>query len=542
MQGALTGIDYVVLLLYLASTLALGLAIGRRVRSQQDYFLAGRRLPWWAIGMSLVATDIGGTDIIGVGGAAYSYGMAVGNFEWIGCVPAMIVAAFVFVPFFWRTGIYTIPEYLERRYNVSVRSALAACWLAFMACNLGVMLLASAKMMAVLFGWDFSVCIWVTAAFVGVYTVAGGLAAVVYTDAIQCAVMVLGCLLVVMIGLGEVGGWSGLQEKIRAHERQQAVAPAGSTSDESTATSAETAVISSRHVDRLYHTKLILPVDSPTPFPWTGIFFGLALVLSPAYWIGNQAIVQRSLGAKSEYAAKAAYVWGAVLKNTIPFVIAIPGLIAFAKYPNLPDGDQAFPRLVADILPIGCRGVFLAAFLAALMSSVDSYLNAASVIVTSDFYKRFVRPDASDQHLLQVGRWVTVALVLWAIAFAFYLTGRSEGIYTIFQTMMSFFQGPALAILLAGLLWRRATAWAALAGFLVGLSCSISLFTLSQPAVTEALGWQPLFQIEEPFLYFSVWAFLATTITVVAVSLVMRPDPQEKLDYLVFASKRGASK
>ncbi|HID23268.1 MAG TPA: sodium transporter, partial [Planctomycetaceae bacterium] len=110
MQGALTGIDYVVLLLYLASTLALGLAIGRRVRSQQDYFLAGRRLPWWAIGMSLVATDIGGTDIIGVGGAAYSYGMAVGNFEWIGCVPAMIVAAFVFVPFFWRTGIYTIPE------------------------------------------------------------------------------------------------------------------------------------------------------------------------------------------------------------------------------------------------------------------------------------------------------------------------------------------------------------------------------------------------------------------------------------------------
>ncbi|NOX55348.1 MAG: sodium/solute symporter [Planctomycetes bacterium] len=543
MQGALTGIDYTVLLLYLAATLALGLAIGRRVRTQHDYFLAGRRLPWWAIGMSLVATDIGGTDIIGVGGAAYSYGMAVGNFEWIGCVPAMIVAAFVFIPFFWRTGIYTIPEYLERRYNVSVRSALAACWLIFMACNLGVMLLASAKMMAVLFGWDPAVCIWITAAFVGIYTVAGGLAAVVYTDAIQCAVMVLGCLLVVVIGLEDVGGWSGLRGKIHAHEQQQAVATTGAASEEPAESTVAARLADPLHPDRVYHTKLILlPMDSPTPFPWTGIFFGLALVLSPAYWIGNQAIVQRSLGAKSEYAAKAAYVWGAVLKNTIPFIIAIPGLIAFAKYPNLPDGDQAFPRLVADILPIGCRGVFLAAFLAALMSSVDSYLNAASAIVTSDFYKRFVQPDATDQHLLRVGRWVTVALVLWAIAFAFYLTGRSEGIYTIFQTMMSFFQGPALAILLAGLLWRRATGKAALIGFLVGLACSISLFTLSQPAVTEALGWRPLFQIEEPFLYFSVWAFLATALTVAAVSLAMRPDPQAKLDYLVFASQRGASK
>ncbi len=155
MPGKLEGLDFVILLAYLGGTLALGLYLGKGIHTGKDYFLAGRSLPWWVIGMSLVASDIGGTDIIGAGGAAYSYGMAVGNIEWIGCIPAMIIGAFVFIPFFWRTGVYTIPEFMERRYNVGVRSALAVCWLAFMACNLGIMLFASAKMMETLLGIEF---------------------------------------------------------------------------------------------------------------------------------------------------------------------------------------------------------------------------------------------------------------------------------------------------------------------------------------------------------------------------------------------------
>jgi SSS family solute:Na+ symporter len=210
----LTRPDYVVIAIYLLGTIGLGLYIGRRMKTGTDFFLGGRRLPWWAIGMSLVATDIGGTDIIGVGGAAYTHGLAVANFEWIGCVPAMIVASFVFIPFFYRTGVYTVPEFMERRYNAGVRSLLAACWLLFMACNLGIMLLASAKMMSSVFGWNEMACIWVTAGLVGFYTCIGGLAAVVYTDMIQCTVMIAGCFLVLVIGLSEVGGWSGLQDRL----------------------------------------------------------------------------------------------------------------------------------------------------------------------------------------------------------------------------------------------------------------------------------------------------------------------------------------
>lgn len=515
MSTTLTTLDYAVLLAYLAGTIGIGLWIGRRVHTGRDFFLAGRTLPWWAIGFSLVATDIGGTDIIGVGGAAYAHGLAVGNFEWIGCVPAMIVAAFVFIPIFWRAGVYTIPEFLERRFDARLRVALAFCWLAFMACNLGIMLFASAKMMGVLFGWPALVSILVTALLVGVYCTAGGLAAVVYTDVLQCIVMIGGCLLVLALGLVDLGGVSGLVEKVRAIE-------------------------SARGGAALEHTQLILPVDTPSPFPWTGIFFGLGLILGPAYWIGNQAIVQRSLGAKSEFEAKAAYVWGALLKNLIPIVIAVPGLIALAKFPELQSSDEAIPTLVSRLLPGGIRGLFLAAFLAALMSSVDSYLNSAATLVTNDLYKRFLRPGATDEHLLGIGRWMTVALMVWAIAFALYLSRlEGTGIYAIFQTLMAFFQGPALAVLLAGLLWRRATGTGAFTGFLCGVATSVTLFAMNQQPVYTGMGWQPLFKVSEPFLYFSVWAFVVAAVVLVAVSSATRPDPAEKLRGLVFERRKA---
>ncbi|MGE3809210.1 MAG: SLC5 family protein, partial [Gemmataceae bacterium] len=490
MTANLDTLDYFCLAAYLFGILALGVWVGRRIKTGADYFLAGKQLPWWAIGLSLVATDIGGVDIIGVGGAAFSHGLAVANFEWIGCVPAMIVAAFLFIPHFWRTGIYTIPEFLERRFNVQVRSVLALCWLAFMACNLGVMLLASGKLLAVLIHWEQTTCIIVTAVLVGIYTVAGGLAAVVYTDAVQCVVMIAGCLLVVVFGVVDAGGVGPLRDQINAAEqvrRAQADQPAAT--------------------ETLEHTDLVLPVDTPSPFPWPGILFGLAMVLSPAYWIGNPAIVQRAMGARTEFEAKASYVWGALLKNLIPVIIVLPGLIAVARLPGLQDSDLAIPQLVAVLLPAGLRGVFLAAFLAALMSSIDSYLNSAATILSQDLYRRLIHPEVSEQRLLVIGRVTTVALLLWAILFAILLTDVSQGVYAIFQTLMAFFQGPAFAVLLGGLLWRRATGRAAFVALLGGIATTVTLFSLNHPAVHEAFGIEPLFLIAEPYLYFSVWAF-----------------------------------
>ena len=498
------------ILAYLAATVLLGVTIGRRIRTGKDFFLGGRRLPWWAIGMSLVATDIGGKDIIGVGGAAYDYGLAVGNFEWIGCVPAMIVAAFVFIPFFWRTGVYTIPEYMERRFNQGVRTSLAVCWLIFIACSLGVMLFASGKMMSELFGWEITACMLITAVLAGLYTCVGGLAAVVYTDMIQCTIMIGGCFLVLVIGLVELGGIDGMVTKIET--RQQEISRDGDGGE------------------RMERTSLILPVDTGSPFPWTGILFGLTFVLAPAYWMGHQAIVQRSLGAKSEFQAKASYIWASLLKSLIPIVIAVPGLVAFALDPQLVDGDRAVPMLVSSLLPTGLKGLFLAAFLAALMSSVDSYLNSGATILSHDIYRRYIRRAASDEHLLIVGRLTTLVLVVWAAAFGLTVSRmEGTGIYAIFQTLLAFFQGPALALLLTGVFWKRANGTGALAGFLGGVATAILLFALSQESVVTRFSLAPLFQISEPYLYFSVWAFLVSTALIVLVSLLTKPETEEKL-------------
>jgi Na+/proline symporter len=212
--------------------------------------------------------------------------------------------------------------------------------------------------------------------------------------------------------------------------------------------------------------------------------------------------------------------------------------VAFAHFPALADADAAYPTLVAELMPAGMKGLFLAAFLAALMSSVDSYLNSAATILVNDIYRRFIRPAAADTHLLTVGRITTIVLVCWAIAFALYLSRlEGTGIYTIFQTLMAFFQGPALAILLCGLFWRRATGPAALLGFIVGVATAVTLFALSQEPVYSALGWPPLFKIQEPYLYFSVWSFLVAGGLVVAVSVVTPPEPAAKTDGLTL--RRG---
>ncbi|MBX3448761.1 MAG: sodium/solute symporter [Planctomycetaceae bacterium] len=518
-------LDYLVIAIYLVVTIGIGLWVGSYVKSGQDLFLAGRSLPWWAVGVSLVATDIGGTDLIGVGGTAYRWGLAVANFEWIGCIPAMIVAAFVFIPHFWRCGITTIPEFLERRFSLPLRTAVAGCWFVFMACNLGVMLLASAIFLQSLIGVPVIPGILATALFAGAYTYFGGLAAVVYTDVLQGVVMIGGCLLAVAIGLWQVGGIGPLKERVdQQFERQKEARLVAMAADQPEPAVGEDARAAS-------YFSLIVPVDTPSPFPWPAILFGLALVLSPGYWIGNQAIVQRSLGARSEFDAKAAYVCGALLKNIIPIAVAVPGLIAFALYPGLENPDGALPTLISAILPSGLRGLFVAAFLAALMSSVDSYLNSAATIFTNDFYRRFLRPNADERQLLNAGRFVTLTLAIWAIGFALFLTTLDAAIYTIFQTLLSFFQGPAIAVLLLGVLFRRVTADAAFVAFFIGVATSMTLFLLSQNWFATAVGTTPLFRIADPFLYYSVWAFLATGVSCVFLSYFTRTDSPERLRY-----------
>lgn len=494
----LTGIDYFVVIAYLIGMLLLGLYFRKFVHSSTDFFLGGRMLPFWAIGMSIVVSDIGAIDFVGIAGQSYRYGISVGNFDWIGSVPAMLLAAFIFIPCFWKSRIYTIPEYLGRRYNDGVRTIASLTWIVFFAFDLGIIFWASAVLLNTLMGWPIWISIIATAAVVGLYTFCGGLTAVVMTDVVQLIIMFVGGGAVVFLGFFKVGGWSGLVEKISA------MGPA--------------------YQD---HFNLILPVDTKTPFPWTGILFGLTFVMANAYMIGNQAIVQRCFSAKNVWHAKASMIFAAFLKMLIPILVLFPGLIAIVLHPQLEDGDQALPKLISTLLPPGLGGLMFAAFLAGLMSSIDSVLNSTATLWTKDIYEKFIRKGASDKHYLMVGRVATIVLLAIGVITS-PVSDLFPGIYVAVQTFLSFFQGPIFSILLLGIFWRRTTQWGGLAGLVGGMMSSGLMYWFKDS----------LFTIEDPFLYVSWWSFVTGFIITIVISLFTRSHPVSRLYGLVYRLKQ----
>ncbi len=490
----LSGIDYFVVLSYLVGIMFLGIYFKKFVHSSSEFFLAGRTLPFWAIGMSIVVSDIGALDFVGVSGQAYRFGISVGNFDWIGSVPAMLLAALVFVPYFWKAGVYTIPEYLGRRYNDSVRMVAAITWIVFFAFNLGVLFWATAVLLKTLMGWPVWVSIILTAAIVGFYTTSGGLAAVIMTDVVQMIIMFVGGFALVFLGIHHIGGWENLVEKI-----------------------------SSMGPEYKHHFDLIQPVDTSTPFPWTGILFGLTFVMANAYMIGNQTIVQRCLSAKNEWHAKMSMVFGAFFKMFIPFLVLFPGLLAIVMNPGLENGDEAFPMLIRTLLPPGLSGLLFAAFMAGLMSSIDSMLNSTATLWTKDIYQKYIKKDAHDDHYLIVGRVTTVAILIFGVITS-PVSNAFPGIYVAIQTFLSFFQGPVFSILFLGIFWKRTTPWGAFSGLVLGIMVSISLYVFKAQ----------LFTIEDPFLYVSWWSFVAGFIITFVVSLLTKPKSDEELSGLVY--------
>jgi SSS family solute:Na+ symporter len=497
----LHGIDYFVVIAYLIGIMLLGLYFSRFIHSAQDYFLSGRMLPFWAIAMSIVATDIGALDFVGVAGQAHTDGIAVGNFDWLGSVPAMLLAAFVFVPYFWRAGFYTIPEYVGRRYNDYVRATVSLIWIVFYAFDLGVIFWATGLLLEELMGWPVWVSVLATAGIVGVYTISGGLTAVIMTDVVQMIIMFVGGGAVVVMGFWKVGGWSGLSEKISA------MGPAYQ-----------------------HHFELVLSPRENTPFPWTGILFGLTFVMANAYMIGNQAIVQRCLAAKSVWHAKASMIFGAFLKMFIPLLTVFPGLMAVVLLSDSAQGDKAFPAMIKAVLPPGMVGLLFAAFLAGLMSTIDSLLNSGATLWTKDLYERFIRRGAGAQHYLRVGRMVTAVLLIFGVITT-PVTALFDGLYEAIQTYLSVFQGPLFSLLLLGIFWKRATQWGGLAGLAGGLVVSVSLFVMRGR----------LFTIDSPFLYISWWSFVAAVLVNVLVSFATAPHPQERLHGLVYRLARPAA-
>lgn len=488
----LSSLDLALVVVYLVVVTAIGLWASRGIRSSKDFFLAGKSLPWWVAGMSLVVSDIGAKDMVGLAGDAYRYGIVMMNFDFVGCTFPLLIAAFLFMPFFWNAGVYTIPEYLGRRYNAAVRTFFAVVWSLFMVGTIATILVSAAAMFEGLLGWSFWVSVGVTCVLVGLYTTSGGLRAVVFTDVVSCVVLILGAGLICFMGLREVGGLGAMVARV------------------SDLSWTET------------HFDLLPPADHAA-YPWPAVLLGLGFVLGPAYWVGNQAIVQRTLGTKSQQDARASYVLCALIKLVFPVLLVLPGLLALALFADelgAPtgnwDANRVLPLMVSRLVPSGALGILMGAFIAGVMANLDSYINSASTLLVTDLYRPFINRSASDERCLALGRWLVVILLAFGALLSFEVKTRFASVFEAFQTLLSFFQGALFALLLFGMLTRRATPSAAVAAMLVGVGTA---------AVSNAAGYL--------YLWTAWWSFAASCVTIVVVSLFTTPKSEDELRGLV---------
>ncbi len=505
--------DIVIIGLYFCIVFTIGFYFSRKERTSADYFLAGRNVGWFAIGASLFVSNISTEHFIGLAGAGASSGLAVGHFEWLACF-MLLILGWIFVPFYLRSNVFTMPEFLERRFNRSCATYLASISLiAYIFTKVSVHLYAAAVVLERVVGWSPMTAAVILVLATGIYTIAGGLAAVIYTDLVQTLILVFGAVVLTVFGLHEVGGFSGLRAALPPD---------------------------------YFH--MIKPA-SDAAFPWTGIFFG-APILGIWYWCTDQVMVQRVLSARSEGHAKAATIFAGFLKILPVFILVLPGLIAVALYRDLfkfgPDGrvlngDIAYPTLIVNLLPSGLVGIMIAALLAALMGAMSSVFNSASTLVTLDFYRKY-RPDASERSLVNVGRLATGVMVLLGLLWVPFIHLISSQLYIYLQSVQAYISPPIAACFILGLLWPRLNGAGAITSLLTGFGLGAIRFLMElkdhasggHSFTSGVAAWL----VHMNFLHYAIFMFVICSAVLIVVSLATPAPDRRKLAGLTFATVR----
>ena len=494
----------------------------RKQDSTKDYFLAGRNVGWFAIGASLFASNVGSEHIVGLAGAGASTGMAMAHWElhsWV-----LIMLAWIFVPFYYKSGVYTMPEFLERRFNSTARWILSLVSLAaYVFTKVSVTVYAGALVFKTLLPDTFGSpenAFWVgafaTVALTGVYTVFGGMRAVLFTDTIQAFILLIGSAFITYFGLQELGGWTELKSFVADDAAKYA---------------------------------LWRPMSDPD-FPWLGILMA-SPIIGIWYWCTDQYIVQRTLAARDLTTARRGAIFGAALKIWPVLIFLVPGLIGAALHAKgaiqIPTneageivGDQVFPTLVAEMLPVGFRGLVVGGMLAALMSSLSSLFNSSASLFTVDIYQK-LRPNASEKSLVNVGRMATFVVVglglLWIPIMPRIASG---GLYQYLQSVQGYLAPPITAVFLLGLFYKRTTAPAAVTGLGLGTLMGLGKLTIqaiygtgegkiSDPDWLAAVG-------DFHFLYTSGILFAATVTIVLLVSHITTAPDDERIKNLTYDS------
>jgi solute:Na+ symporter, SSS family len=506
----MTGLDWIVVALYFALVAAAavlpGLKARRAGRDATEYFLASRHTGWLVVGASLFASNIGSEHLVGLAGTGAASGVAVGQFEVLASL-ILLLLGWVFVPFYLRSGVFTMPEFLERRYSEGARWYLAiVSIIAYVLTKISVTIAAGGVVFETLMGVDFWTGAIVVVIATGLYTVIGGLRAVLYTDLLQTFVLIGGSVVVTLTGLRALGGWDAM------------VASAGPG-----------------------FLDMWKPITDPS-FPWTGIAFG-APILGIWYWCTDQFIVQRTLAAEDATEARRGTIFAGFLKLLPVFLFVVPGMIAAQLAQQgrlqLDRPDQALPALVAALLPAGFRGVVVAGLLAALMSSLSGVFNSCSTLITWDVYRK-LHPRASERQLVWVGQLSTTVLVVLGLLWIPLMKLISAQLYQYIQSVQAYIAPPVAAAFLLGILWRRANARGAMTALIVGFVLGMGrlLVELNKGSLTGILRAYA----EINFLHFAAILFLVCVVILIVASLTAPPPKAEQIEGITFGGSRPSGR
>jgi SSS family solute:Na+ symporter len=502
-------VDWVVIALYFL--LVFGVAIWATMlerstrETSTDYFLAGRNAGWFLVGGSLFASNIGSEHLVGLAGTGAASGVAVAQFEILASL-ILLLLGWLFVPFYLSSRVFTMPEFLERRYSATARWYLAVISIiGYVLTKISVTIAAGGIVFEALMGIDFWTGAMIVVVITGVYTIFGGLRAVLYTDLMQMFVLIGGAIAVMVFGLSALGGWNAMATTVGPE-----------------------------------FLNLWKPISDPN-FPWTGILFG-APILGVWYWCTDQFIVQRVLAAHNQDHARRGTVFAGYLKLLPLFIFVIPGVIAYALSQQgrlrLATPDQALPTLVATVLPVGVRGLVVAGLLAALMSSLSSVFNSTSSLITLDIYKK-ARPTASERQLVLVGQASTAILVGFGLLWIPLMKLISGQLYQYLQSVQAYISPPIAAVFLIGVLWQRVNSTGAIAslitGFVLGMGRLVA--EINKPNLDGLL----LSYASVNFLHFAIILFVICAAVLVGVSLLTAPPPAEKVAGLTFAVRAEAT-
>jgi solute:Na+ symporter, SSS family len=537
-------IDIAIFAAYAAGILFVGLWVSRtkgREKTTEDYFLASKSLPWWAIGASLIAANISAEQFIGMSGSGFAVGLAIASYEWMAAITLIIVAKY-FLPIFIKQGLYTIPEFIEKRFNTRLKTILAVFWIAlFVLVNLTSVLYLGAKAMNTIMGYgNTDSIIWFVlglAFFAAAYSIWGGLSAVAWTDVIQVVLLIVGGLITSIIALDNVtpdgGVFNGLS-----------------------------------HVYNVASDKfhMILKNDNPEfiNLPGIAVLIGGMWIANLYYWGFNQYIIQRALAAKSLREAQKGLAFAAFLKLIIPLIVVIPGIVAYVFYMQpegttviegvtdaltkangTPDNDNAYPWLIGTFIPVGIKGLVVAALAAAIVSSLASMLNSVATIFTMDIYKPYFSKAAKDKELVWTGRGVVVVALVIACIIAPIL-GPIPQMFQYIQEFTGMVSPGILSVFLLGLFWKKTSSKGAIVGVLASIpvafafkipSMAISMLNNKLAAGNLAADQIAIIQAKivnfqgymMPFLDQMLYTALITMVVIIGVSLTTaRGDDNEK--------------